>query len=61
MVIEHPNFDSSRSKHGKSNVAHGFALLLGRDDARKIELDTPVYDARYAWCQRQAEAPRAGA
>ena len=35
---------------GLMAIAHGFAMLLGRDDHRKIELETPVYDALYAWC-----------
>jgi hypothetical protein len=55
------DIDSAPEGRGLKAVAHGFALLFGRDDARKIELETPVYDALYAWCQRQEEAPRAGA
>jgi len=35
-------------------IAHGFALLHGTEDHRKIELETPMYDALYAWCQQQA-------
>jgi hypothetical protein len=38
---------------GLSAIAHGFALMLGTDDHRKIELETPMYDALYAWCQKQ--------
>jgi len=34
-------------------VAHGFALIHGDDDHRKIELETPMYDALYAWCQKE--------
>jgi hypothetical protein len=34
-------------------IAHGFALLHGTADHRKIELETPMYDALYAWCQEQ--------
>ena len=34
-------------------IAHGFALVHGDDDHRKIELETPMYDALYAWCQNQ--------
>ena len=34
-------------------IAHGFALVHGDDDHRKIELETPMYDALYAWCQKQ--------
>ena len=38
---------------GLSAIAHGFALVHGTDDHRKIELETPMYDALYAWCQEQ--------
>lgn len=38
---------------GLSAVAHGFALLHPDDDHEKIRLETPVYDALYAWCQQQ--------
>jgi hypothetical protein len=34
-------------------IANGFALLHGTEDHRKIELERPMYDALYAWCQRQ--------
>jgi hypothetical protein len=34
-------------------VAHGFALIHGDDDHRKIELETPMYEALYAWCQKE--------
>ncbi len=55
------DIDSAPEGRGLKAVVHGFALLLGRDDARKIALEAPVYDALYAWCQRQAEAPSGGA
>jgi hypothetical protein len=45
--------DSSPEGRGLSAIAHGFALLHGTDDHRKIELETPMYDALYAWCQNQ--------
>jgi hypothetical protein len=35
-------------------VAHGFAAIC-QDDQRKLELELPVYDALYAWCQAKAE------
>ena len=38
---------------GLSAVAHGFALVHGEDDHAKIRLETPVYDALYAWCADQ--------
>jgi hypothetical protein len=34
-------------------IAHGFATIL-TDDHRKLELELPVYDALYAWCQAKA-------
>ena len=34
-------------------IAHGFALLHGADDHLKIELETPMYDALYAWCKEE--------
>ena len=37
-------------------IAHGFALIHGTDDDKKIELETPMYDALYAWCQQQASS-----
>jgi hypothetical protein len=36
-------------------IANGFALVHGNDDHEKIRLETPMYDALYAWCQRQVE------
>jgi hypothetical protein len=38
---------------GLKAIAHGFALLWRQDDHRKIELESPLYDALYAWCQEQ--------
>ena len=37
-------------------IAHGFALLHGTADHRKIELETPMYDALYAWCQEHVSS-----
>jgi len=45
---------SSPEGPGLSAIAHGFALLHGAEDYRKIELETPMYDALYAWCQDEA-------
>lgn len=47
------DIDSSPEGRGLSAIAHGFALLHGTDDHRKIELEMPMYDALYAWCQGQ--------
>ena len=38
---------------GLKAIAHGFALVHGEDDHEKIRLETPMYDALYAWCRRQ--------
>jgi hypothetical protein len=38
---------------GLKAVAFGFAIVHGEDDHRKIELESPLYDALYAWCQRE--------
>ena len=38
---------------GLKAIAHGFALVHGEDDHEKIRLETPMYDALYAWCQGQ--------
>ena len=48
------DIDTSPEGRGLSAIAHGFALLHGTDDHTKILLETPMYDALYAWCQRQA-------
>ena len=39
-------------------IAHGFALVHGEDDHAKIRVETPMYDALYAWCQQQAAEVR---
>ena len=38
---------------GLNAIAHGFALVHGDDDHEKIRVETPMYDALYAWCQKQ--------
>jgi hypothetical protein len=47
------DIDSSPEGRGLHAIAHGFALLHGTQDQKKIELETPMYDALYAWCQKQ--------
>ena len=44
---------SSPEGPGLYAIAHGFALLHGTADHHKIELESPMYDALYAWCQEQ--------
>ncbi len=45
--------DRSAEGPGLHAIAHGFALLHGTGDHEKIRLETPMYDALYAWCQQQ--------
>jgi hypothetical protein len=47
------DIDSSPEGRGLSAIAHGFAILHGTEDHTKIELEAPMYDALYAWCQQQ--------
>ncbi len=42
---------------GLMAIADGFAEL-GLEDQRQLELELPVYDALYAWCQREVAAGR---
>ena len=44
--------DATPESRGLLAVADGFAYL-GLDDQRQLELELPVYDALYAWAQRQ--------
>ena len=47
--------DATPQSRGLLAVAEGFHLLeLG--DHRQLELSLPVYDALYAWCQKEAAA-----
>ena len=36
---------------GLRAIADGFRRMLGKDDARKLELEFPIYDALYAWAE----------
>lgn len=47
--------DTSPYGRGLNAIAHGFARIHGKDDHKKIELESPMYDALYAYCQRQVE------
>jgi hypothetical protein len=49
----HEDVDSSPEGRGLYAIAHGFALLHGTEDHRKLDLETPMYDALYTWCQTQ--------
>jgi hypothetical protein len=43
---------------GLKAIAHGFAMVHGENDHLKIELETPMYDALYAWCQHETARVR---
>lgn len=45
--------DTSPEGRGLYAIAHGFALLHGTADHKKIDLESPMYDALYAWCEEQ--------
>ncbi len=47
---------SSPEGQGLYAIAHGFALLHGTKDHAKLDMETPMYDALYAWCQDQVSA-----
>jgi hypothetical protein len=48
--------DSSPEGAGLYAIAHGFAILHGTNDHEKLDLEAPMYDALYAWCQEQTSA-----
>jgi hypothetical protein len=47
--------DSSPEGPGLYAIANGFALIHGLDDHKKIGLETPMYDALYAWCEKKVK------
>jgi hypothetical protein len=49
------DIDTAPEGWGLKAIAHGFSLLFGLDDRKKIELESPMYDALYAWCQNRIE------
>jgi hypothetical protein len=54
------DIDTAPEGRGLKAIAHGFSLLFGRDDRQKIELESPMYDALYAWCQHRLEGSHRG-
>jgi hypothetical protein len=46
--------DATPQSRGLLAIADGFALL-GVPDLRQLELALPLYDALYAWAQREAD------
>lgn len=49
------DIDASPEARGLKAIAMGFAQIHQLDDQKKIELETPMYDALYAWCQQKAK------
>jgi hypothetical protein len=49
------DIDTSPEGRGLKAIAHGFALVHGLEDHKKITLETPMYDALYAWCRKKAQ------
>ena len=47
------NHDLTPESRGLLAIAQGFSLAYA-DDHAELEAEMPVYDALYAWCQRQA-------
>ena len=47
------NHDLTPESRGLLAIAQGFSLAYA-DDHEQLAADLPVYDALYAWCQRQA-------
>jgi hypothetical protein len=43
---------------GLQAIAHGFALAHGDNDHEKLRLETPMYDALYAWCSAASTSLR---
>ena len=43
--------DLAPESKGLKAIASGFRLLHGADDHLKLHLETPMYDALYAWAQ----------
>jgi hypothetical protein len=54
------DIDTAPEGRGLKAIAHGFSSLFGTDDHKKIALETPMYDALYAWCREQAEKVSGG-
>jgi hypothetical protein len=49
------DIDTSPLGRGLKAIAHGFGYIHGTDDHKKIELETPMYDALYSYFQHQLE------
>jgi hypothetical protein len=53
------DIDTSPYGRGLRAIANGFALVHGKEDHRKIELETPMYDALYAFFEHQVQSSSA--
>lgn len=51
------DIDITPESSGLRAIAFGFHYL-GINDNEKIVLQTPMYDALYAWCQRKTVSPK---
>jgi len=49
------DIDTAPEGRGLQAIAKGFSYLYGRDDHRKIALETPMYEALYAYCREKAK------
>ncbi len=49
--------DATPQSRGLLAIAEGFALL-GLPDQQQLSRELPVYDALYAWCEREVAADR---
>src|ERR1700682_5648735 len=52
------DIDQTPEAAGLKAIAHGFAMVHGENDHEKIALETPLYDALYAWCRHEVEKVR---
>jgi hypothetical protein len=50
-----PDLHTAPEGPGLKAIAHGFSLIWKNEDHRKIEIESPLYDALYAWCQEQVK------
>ena len=51
------DIDITPQSAGLSAIARGFALVHGAADQEKVRLESPMYDALYAWCQSRMAVP----
>src|ERR1700694_6094448 len=50
--------DKTPEAAGLKAIAQGVAMVHGDNDHLKIALETPLYDALYAWCQKDVARVR---